>query len=90
MFLTRLFARVRKILSGSRLKLHDSKTEGTTALKMTARVDGDREFKSDRNTLSGICGGGGPEHRRPVLPTVICQLIGFAHAPRGFAPRFPR
>src|SRR5262249_25683022 len=46
----------------------------------TARVDGDREFKSDRDTVTGICGeGGGPDHRRPLLPTVTWQLIGFAH-----------
>jgi hypothetical protein len=29
MFLTRLFARARNILSGSRIKLHDSKVEDT-------------------------------------------------------------
>jgi hypothetical protein len=33
MFLTRLFARARKILSGSRVKLHDSKFEDTVTLK---------------------------------------------------------
>jgi hypothetical protein len=33
MFLTRLFARARKFLSGSRVKLHDSKVEDTVTLK---------------------------------------------------------
>jgi len=33
MFLTRLFARARNILSGSRVKLHDSTVEDTVTLK---------------------------------------------------------
>jgi hypothetical protein len=33
MFLISLAARVRKVLSSSRIKLHDSKAEETTALK---------------------------------------------------------